>query len=82
MPLTESDLLDYFSLLYAVKIPGSPARYDVTPTPVEDLLIQSLKLPVSAKRPASTMPAPHFVFLRNVVGSPEYLVVPYPAGSP
>jgi hypothetical protein len=82
MPLTDSDLLDYFSLLYAAKIPGSPARYDVTPTPVEDLLIHSLRLPVSVKEPASTMPAPHFVFLRNVVGSPEYLVVPYPAISP
>jgi hypothetical protein len=82
MPLTDSDLLDYFSLLYAAKIPGSPARYDVTPTPVEDLLIHSLNLPVSTKGPASAMPAPHFVFLRNFVGSPEYLTVPYPAISP
>jgi hypothetical protein len=82
MPLTESDLLDYFSLLYAVKIPGSPARYDATPTPVEDLLIHSLGLSVSVKGPTSTMPAQHFVFLRNVVGSREYLVVPYPVISP
>lgn len=82
MPLTDSDLLDYFSLLYAVKMPGSPALYDVTPRPVEDLLIQSLRLPVSPKGPVSAGPAPHFVFLRNFVGSPEYLVVPYPAISP
>jgi hypothetical protein len=82
MPLTESDLLDYFSLLYAAKIPGSPARYDVTPAPVEDLLIHSLGLSVPVKGPASAMPAPHYVFLRNFVGSREYLVVPYPAGSP
>lgn len=82
MPLTDSDLRDYFSLLYAVKRPGEQARYDDSPAPIEDLLIDSLRLPVSVRYSGSIMPPPHFVFLWPSAGRREYLPVPYPTISP
>ena len=77
--LTPSDIIDYFSLLYTIKMPGKHGGYVPTRYPIEELLIDTLALPIAIRQSASNMPSPHFVFLRphgEVMF--EYHAVPYP----
>lgn len=69
--LTMSDLVDTFSLLYAVKLPENQGGYDATQYPIEDLLKDSLSLSGSTAHDASSKSPAPFVYLRPV-GATQY----------
>ena len=68
------DLLDAFSALFAVKLPGMPGSYEASPQPLEQLLAATLSEPAAVLALDQSEP---FVFLR--AGHRQKLVrVPYP----
>jgi hypothetical protein len=74
--ITERDLADGFSSLFAMKLPGKPATYDTSPWPLEQLLAKFVfeaGLTPDRRLPEKTEP---FVYLTSIGGT-RSVRVPY-----
>lgn len=76
--LTEEDITDHFSTLFAVKMPGEAWSYDSSPQPLDQLMANVAREITGTSQPYEQNRPAKFVYLEDKKDKKKLTPIPYP----